>query len=82
MQLNIIDKSEDIQWLDFETRMRRVIKDLMHPMVEKVQDMLQTNNLMQRDTLKHSERLLAIELIVLKDQDVNSIIDDLKTRIE
>lgn len=31
---------------------------------------------------KHDERLAALEIIVFKDQDVSTIIDDLKFRIE
>lgn len=31
----LIDKSEEIKWMDFETRMRKIIKDLVHPVIER-----------------------------------------------
>jgi len=31
----LLDKSEEIQWMEFETRMRKTIKDLVAPVIER-----------------------------------------------
>ena len=34
----VIDRSEEIQWMDFETRMRKVIKELLSPVLDRAQE--------------------------------------------
>ena len=34
-EMILVDRSEDLMWMDFETRMRKTIKDLVLPIVER-----------------------------------------------
>lgn len=77
-----IDNSAEIQWLDFETRMRKIIKDLVAPVIERVQEDRETMLILNKSNTKQDERLQALELIVFKDQTLSNLIDDLKMRIE
>ncbi len=31
----VLDKSDELMWMDFETRMRKTIKDLVLPIIER-----------------------------------------------
>lgn len=69
-------------WLDFETRMRRVISDLVGPMLIRQQADSEVVLQITKDKVKIDERLNALELIVFKDESVATLIDDLRLRIE
>lgn len=69
-------------WLDFETRMRRVISDLVGPMLIRQQADSEVVVQITKDKVKIDERLNALELIVFKDESVATLIDDLRLRIE
>jgi hypothetical protein len=69
-------------WLDFETRMRRVIGDLVGPMLIRQQADSEVVLQITKDKVKIDERLNALELIVFKDESVATLIDDLRLRIE
>ena len=71
-----------MQWLDFETRMRKIIKELVAPVVDRVQEDREAMLLFKREAARHEERLVALETIVFRDQEVSTLIDDLKLRIE
>jgi hypothetical protein len=72
----------EIQWLDFETRMRKIIKDLVAPVVERVQEDREQMLVLRRNNAKIEERVTNLEVIVFKDQTLSNLIDDLKLRIE
>ena len=36
--LKFKDPADEIMWLDFETRMRKVVKDLVTPIVDRAQE--------------------------------------------
>ena len=74
--------SQEIMWLDFETRMRRVISDLVGPMLIRQQADSEVVLQITKDKVKIDERLNALELIVFKDESVATLIDDLRLRIE
>lgn len=69
-------------WLDFETRMRRVISDLVGPMLIRQQADSEVVLQITKDKVKIDDRLNALELIVFKDESVATLIDDLRLRIE
>lgn len=77
-----IVNSNEMQWLDFETRMRKIIKELVAPVVDRVQEDREAMLLFKREAGRHEERLVALETIVFRDQEVSTLIDDLKLRIE
>ena len=74
--------SQEIMWLDFETRMRRVISDLVGPMLIRQQADSEVVLQITKDKVKIDDRLNALELIVFKDESVATLIDDLRLRIE
>jgi hypothetical protein len=34
--ISLIVRSDEINWMEFESRMRKVIKDIMDPLIDKV----------------------------------------------
>lgn len=68
--------------MDFETRMRRIIKDLVSPVVDRVQEDRENILVIKKTDAKTEERLIALETIVFKDATISTMIDDLRLRIE
>ncbi len=68
--------------MDFETRMRKLIAQLLTPVLDQQQTDAETVLTTRRDMDKHDERLKALELIVFKDASVATLIDDMRLRIE
>ena len=62
--------------------MRKIIKDLVSPVVERVQEDREQMLVLRKSTGKSEERLQALELVVFKDQTLSNLIDELKLRIE
>lgn len=62
--------------------MRKIIKELVQPVVERVQEDREQMLVLKKTNAKNDERLVNLEVIVFKDQTLSNLIDDLKLRIE
>ena len=62
--------------------MRKIIKDLVAPVVERVQQDREQMLGLTKENAKQEERIKAIETIMFKDSNISTLIDDLKLRIE
>jgi len=68
--------------MDFETRMRKIIKDLVGPLVDRQQEDRESLLVIKKTDAKTEERLVALETIVFKDANISTMVDDLRLRIE
>jgi hypothetical protein len=68
--------------MDFETRMRKVIKDLVGPLLDRQQEDRESLLVIKKTDAKTEERLVALETIVFKDANISTMVDDLRLRIE
>ena len=68
--------------MDFETRMRKMIGQLLTPVMEQQQEDSEVVMAQRKDMDKCEERLKSLELIVFKDESVATLIDDMRLRIE
>jgi hypothetical protein len=74
--------SMEINWMDFETRMRKMIGQLLTPVMEQQQEDAETVMAAKKELEKSEERLRALELVVFKDESLATLIDDMRFRIE
>ena len=68
--------------MDFETRMRKIIKDLVGPLVDRQQEDRESILIIKKSDVKTEDRLIALETIVFKDANISTMVDDLRLRIE
>jgi hypothetical protein len=72
----------EINWMDFETRMRKIIGQLLTPVMEQQQEDAETVMAAKKELEKSEERLRALEMVVFKDESLATLIDDMRFRIE
>ena len=76
-----LDKSEELQWMEFETRMRKNIKDLVAPVVERAQE--DRGMLLKLRTAKkdYKTRIHALENAVFKTKDSKTIFEKFENKL-
>ncbi len=62
----LLDSSEELMWMDFETRMRKVIKDFVTPVIERAQEDRKYINKLEKKRQKHEKRMVILETSVFK----------------
>ncbi len=76
----VVDRNEDLMWMDFETRMRKTIKDLVSPIIDRAQEDRTLLFKLKATRKDHMERIKTIENSLFKSKESNTIFDDFETK--
>ena len=79
--LKFKDPADEIMWLDFETRMRKVVKDLVTPIVDRAQEDWSLIATLEKKKLQSDERINLIENAVFKNRQSTSLFDEFEQRV-
>ena len=74
----IIDRSEEIQWMDFETRMRKVIKELLSPVLDRAQEDRELLLKINQRRKTQEDKVAILENSVFKTKNSTSMFDDIE----
>jgi hypothetical protein len=70
----------ELDWFDFETRMRDVIHELIEPVIKRASEDREVSLGLQRKTELATKRLDQLENIVLKTGKKNTVFDEINQR--
>ena len=71
----------ELEWYDFETRMRAVVTDLIEPILKRGQEDREEIGSCNRSCATISKRLEDLEFLVQKNKGRNKVMDDINRRI-
>ena len=71
----------ELEWYDFETRMRNVVTELVEPILKRTQEDREEIGTCNRSCATLSKRLEDLEFLVQKNKGRNKVMDDINRRI-
>jgi hypothetical protein len=81
MDLTETPLPNELDWYDFETRMRAVVVKLIEPTITKAADDRENIRILQHSNKKSIKRIEELEFLLQKDKSKNKLMDDIAKKI-
>ena len=71
----------DLDWFEFETKMRKLVHELLEPTLRRAQEDRESVEVMKRTLIENGKRLEPLEFALYKSGNKHSFFDEVSQRI-